>query len=235
MRVRPLVAVSLALTLTVAGAQVSPDADIPLLHAESDFAVCLDPQVGSGFGPPGPVVPATPDEELTPEAREQRARRQAFRELMPAYLARLPEEVTEPMLMPVEGVRVAQVANTFSAPRSGGRSHQGQDIFAPRWTPIRSATTGIVLEVSDRFLGGRGVMILGPGWARYFYTHLEAYADDLREGMWVTPNTVIGFVGNDGNASTTPTHLHFAVYEFDRLSCRHRAFDPLPYIVDRSE
>jgi murein DD-endopeptidase MepM/ murein hydrolase activator NlpD len=130
-------------------------------------------------------------------------------------------------------VRVSQVANTYAAPRDGGRSHQGQDIFAPRHTAIRSASTGIVHEISDRFLGGRGVMILGPGGYRYFYTHLEAYAEDLREGMWVTTDTVIGYVGNDGNASTTPTHLHFGVYSYDPETCRHRAIDPLPLLRDR--
>lgn len=217
--------------LTIATAQVLPDADIALVRSEAEFAACLEPQFVAGFGQGG--APATPEEELTPEAREQRARRQVYRELLPSYLARVPEDVTEPLLMPVEGVRVSQVANTFSAPRSGGRSHQGQDIFAPRWTQVRSATSGIVFEVSDRFLGGRGVMILGPGGTRYFYTHLEAYADGLREGMWVTPDTVIGFVGNDGNAATTPTHLHFAAYEFDPLTCRHRAYDPLPFLIDR--
>lgn len=162
-----------------------------------------------------------------------RAQREEYRALLPVYLAHLPAEADEQLLMPVEGVRVSQVANTYAAPRDGGRSHQGQDIFAPRHTPIRSATTGIVYEISDRFTGGRGVMILGPGGVRYFYTHLEAYADGLREGMWVTPETVVGYVGNDGNAATTPTHLHFGAYSFDAITCRHRAFDPLPLLRDR--
>jgi len=212
-------------------AQTAPDAQIVVLRPELESLTCRTPQfaAGPGFNPP----PTTPTEPLTPEQEAQRAQRQAYRDLLPSYLARLPAEPDELFLMPVEGVLVSQVANTFSAPRGGGRSHQGQDIFAPRGTAIRSATTGIVHEISHRFTGGRGVMILGPGGYRYFYTHLEAYAEDLREGMWVTTDTVIGYVGNDGNASTTPTHLHFGVYAFDWLTCRHRAFDPLPFLIDR--
>ncbi len=222
-----------ALCLAAAAAQTAPDASIELVAAEAEFLTCLTPTFVVGAGSAGPVgPPRVPDSELSPAALEQRARRQAYRELLPAYLARLPQDAVRP-IMPVEGVRVSQVANTYGAPRSGGRGHQGQDIFAPRWTPIRSATEGIVFEISDRFLGGRGVMILGPAGTRYFYTHLEAYAEGLREGMWVTVDTLIGYVGNDGNAATTPTHLHFAVYEFDPLSCRHRSTDPLPLLVDR--
>ena len=40
------------------------------------------------------------------------------------------------VLMPVEGVRVAQVADTWGAARDDGRFHEGQDIFAPTGTPF---------------------------------------------------------------------------------------------------
>ena len=215
-----------ALLLGTASAQTLPDGDIEVYRPELVAMTCPErPTVTTaGFAPTMP---------LTPEQEAARAQRAAYRDLLPAYLSRVPAEPDGALLMPVEGVRVAQVANTYLAPRDGGRSHQGQDIFAPRHTPIRSATSGIVYEISDRFTGGRGVMIIGPGGVRYFYTHLEAYADDLREGMWVTSDTVIGYVGNDGNAATTPTHLHFGAYGFDDETCRHRAFDPLPLLRDR--
>ncbi|HET8986249.1 MAG TPA: M23 family metallopeptidase [Trueperaceae bacterium] len=227
-RLAPLSAAVLTVALLTgfARAQMPPDADIPLLDAQLLAVTCPDRPVvtTAGFAP---TVPLTPEQEA---ARERRA---AYRALIPVYLAYLPPEPDRVLLMPVDGVRVSQVANTYAAPRDGGRSHQGQDIFAARHTPILSATSGIVHEISDRFTGGRGVMILGSGGVRYFYTHLEAYADDLREGMWVNTDTVIGYVGNDGNASTTPTHLHFGVYSYDPETCRHRAFDPLPLLQDR--
>ncbi|TVR92659.1 MAG: M23 family metallopeptidase [Trueperaceae bacterium] len=159
--------------------------------------------------------------------------RQRYRDVLGAYLARLPEQVDLALLMPVPSVRVAQIADTYAAARDGGRSHEGQDVFAPRGTEVVSATAGLVYEMSGRFRGGRSVMVLGPGARRYFYSHLDAYAEDLREGQWLEAGTPLGYVGNDGNAATTPPHLHFGAYDFDPVSCRFRAFDPLPFLVDR--
>jgi peptidoglycan LD-endopeptidase LytH len=214
-----LVPAALAAALwTVVAAQTLPDADLPLLDPGVLALVC----------------PARSWTEPPTEVQRQRAaERDAYRALLPHYLARLPAEPDGALAMPVDGMRVAQIADTWGAPRGGGRSHEGQDLFAPRGTPVRSATHGIVFEVSDRFTGGRGVMVLGAGGVRTFYTHLEAYAEGLREGMAVTPDTLLGYVGSDGNAAGTPPHLHFGVYAFDPTTCRHRAFDPLPWLVDR--
>ena len=38
-------------------------------------------------------------------------------------------------------------------------------------------------------------------------------ATGLRVGQEVWTDTMLGFVGNTGNAITTPPHLHFGVYE----------------------
>lgn len=53
------------------------------------------------------------------------------------------------LLMSVKGVRVRQIADTWGAPRSIGREHKGQDIFAKRGTPVLSATEGYVLRVGE--------------------------------------------------------------------------------------
>jgi murein DD-endopeptidase MepM/ murein hydrolase activator NlpD len=215
-----LVALVVAFAGALALAQTLPDAELPVLHPEALALVCPE---RTWTTPPSAAQLASA------------AARDAYRAMLPAYLARLPRDPDPVLWMPVDGVRVAQVADTWGAPRGGGRDHEGQDVFAPRGTPVRSATYGIVFEVSDRFRGGRGVMVLGPGGVRTFYTHLEAYADGLREGMPVTPETVLGYVGTAGNAAGTPPHLHFGAYAFDPQTCRHRAFDPLPLLVDRTE
>jgi peptidoglycan LD-endopeptidase LytH len=207
-----------AVVLPSVAAQSLPDADLPILDPSALALVCPERTWST---PP------------TAEALARAADRDRYRALLPDYLARLPGDPDVALFMPVDGVRVVQIADTWGAPRGGGRSHQGQDVFAPRGTPIRSATYGIVFEVSDRFTGGRGVMVLGAGGVRYFYTHFDAYAEGLREGMAVTPDTVLGYVGTDGNAAGTPPHLHFGAYAFDPETCRHRAFDPLPFMVDR--
>ena len=220
-RARALAAALAVASVGVAAlAQTLPDPDLPILDPAALALTCPE---RTWTTPP------------TAEELARAASRDVYRALLPEYLARLPAEPDAVLWMPVDGVRVAQVADTWGAPRGGGRAHEGQDVFAPRGTPVRSVSHGIVFEVSDRFTGGRGVMILGPGGVRYFYTHLEAYADGLREGMAVTPNTVLGYVGSDGNAAGTPPHLHFGAYTFDAESCRHRAFDPLPLLSDRTQ
>ena len=64
--------------------------------------------------------------------------------------------------VPVAGVSASQLRDTWNAPRSGGRLHQGIDIFAPRGREVISSTAGIVITVGENELGGRVVRVLGP-------------------------------------------------------------------------
>ncbi|MER3483466.1 MAG: M23 family peptidase [Meiothermus sp.] len=147
-----------------------------------------------------------------------------------ARLMALPPDAK--LLMPVRGVRVNQIANTFGAPRDGSRTHEGQDIFAPKGTPVYSATQGFVWRIGYGELGGNYVFVMGPGGRRYYYAHLDRYAKDLQEGDAVTTGTLLGYVGNTGNARTTPAHLHFGVYG-NRWSADERVINPLPLLVNR--
>jgi peptidoglycan LD-endopeptidase LytH len=114
--------------------------------------------------------------------------------------------------MPVAAVAAAQLRDSFGDPRSGGRVHQGIDIFAPRGTPVLAATEGVVLRIGTNGLGGRTVTILGPGGQSHYYAHLDRWAGQ-REGGWVEAGEVIGYVGNSGNAAGGPTHLHYAIQD----------------------
>lgn len=138
------------------------------------------------------------------------------------------------LFMPVEGARVAEVYPSYGDPRSGGRVHIGIDIMAERGTPVRPAAPGYVLRTTDSARGGISVTLVGDGGVRYFYTHLDAVHEALVEGQRVETDTVLGYVGDSGNAAGTPTHLHFGVYlgSPDDL-CDWRAVDPLPLLVDR--
>jgi len=215
----PLACLLSALLVSLAPAQVLPDAVFPDLHPEFVGYLC----------PPSTSPPvARTDAE---RARfEMRAR---YRTVMPAFYAKVGVEPATVLLMPVDGVRVAQVVDTWQAPRGGGRFHDGQDIFAPRGTPVRAAAPGFVYRIDDLSLGGLSVTIIGDGFKRYFYTHFDAVPDELREGQYVTTDTVIGFVGTSGNAAGTPPHLHFGVYGGDPWACEWRALDPLPRLIDR--
>lgn len=174
------------------------------------------------------VAPGSSDESESPPAETP----QPVWTVWDDYL-RLASQPPDPKIqMPVRGVRVRQVADTFGAPRGGGRLHEGQDIFAPKGTPVYSATEGIVTRIGEGELGGLYVFVMGPGGRRYYYAHLEAYAKDLNEGDLVTPETLIGYVGNTGNARTTPPHLHFGIYG-SWWNPDEQVIDPLPLLVDR--
>lgn len=114
--------------------------------------------------------------------------------------------------VPVRGVQPRQLRDTWHGARGGGRRHEGIDIFAPRGTPVHSATEGIVLRVGTNRLGGQVVWVLGPGGQRHYYAHLDRFAD-VSAGTQVRAGTVLGYVGNTGNAASTPPHLHYGVYE----------------------
>ncbi len=137
-------------------------------------------------------------------------------------LSRMPPPTALPV--PVQGVRARGVADTFGAPRGRDRKHQGIDIFAPRGTPVRSATRGVVVAVREGGLGGRVVWVLGPGGERHYYAHLQGWAPGLGEGRVVQAGDLLGFVGDSGNAKGTPPHLHYGIYG------ARGAYDPLPLL-----
>lgn len=117
--------------------------------------------------------------------------------------------------IPVDGVTVEQLVNTWGAPRSGGRHHEGIDIFAPRNTPIRAVTDGIIYVKGYRSVGGRIVMILDPLGYLHLYAHLETYGTQLlRERIY--RGDIIGYVGNSGNAASSSCHLHYGIADPER-------------------
>lgn len=170
----------------------------------------------------------------TPEWDAEYALRQAYNALFPEFLAAVPTERDSDLLMPVEGVSLSQVSDTWGAARSEGRSHEGTDIFAEEGTPVYSATDGYVQRIGSNPVGGNIVTVIGGGGTRYYYAHLSGFSDDLEEGQYVTPETLLGYVGNTGNAVTTPPHLHFGVYAGESyLTCDWDAENPYPLLVDR--
>jgi murein DD-endopeptidase MepM/ murein hydrolase activator NlpD len=97
----------------------------------------------------------------------------------------------------------------WHAPRSGGRLHLGLDIFAPRGTPMVAAADGIVTQKYVGALPGISVEITNDKGVQFFYAHLEDWHEGLELGQEVKRGQVIGYVGNTGNAISTPPHLHF--------------------------
>jgi murein DD-endopeptidase MepM/ murein hydrolase activator NlpD len=110
-------------------------------------------------------------------------------------------------------------ADTWGAPRSGGRRHEGVDMMAARGVPLVAVESGYAQFKTTR-LGGNSVWVNGNSGTRYFYAHLSAWEGSSRN---VSRGEVIGYVGATGN--TTANHLHFEVHPGGG-----RAVNPYPYV-----
>lgn len=134
-----------------------------------------------------------------------------------------------PIIFPVVGDH--SFIDTFGAPRDGGRRrHMGNDIFAEKLTPVVAVADGTIERMGVGRLAGQYISLRhDDGW-RSRYMHLNndtpgtddgqaiGFAPGLEEGMHVTAGTLIGFVGDSGNAETTPPHLHFELIQPDGLT-----------------
>ncbi len=98
--------------------------------------------------------------------------------------------------------------DTWGAPRSGGRRHEGVDMIAPRGLPIYAVTSGVVTFKFNR-LGGNAVSLVGDNGNRYYYAHLDSYVGGSRR---VFQGELIGYNGDTGNAKYSTPHLHFQVH-----------------------
>lgn len=127
--------------------------------------------------------------------------------------------------VPVAGVAASQLRDSWGAARTEGRTHQGIDIFAPRGRAIVSTTAGIVVTIGTSRRGGRIVRVLGPAGQWHYYAHLESFAP-IHPGQVIVRGTILGYVGDSGNAKGTPPHLHYGIYRF-----RGGAINPYPLLA----
>lgn len=134
------------------------------------------------------------------------------------------------IVFPVAGD--ARFVDSFGAPRSGGRTHQGQDLMAAKMTPVVATVDGRVtrLRWDNTGLSGNSLTITdAQGWT-YVYIHLNndtpgtddgsnryerAFADGIVEGQRVRAGEVVGYVGDSGNAELAGSHLHFELHRPD--------------------
>ncbi len=126
----------------------------------------------------------------------------------------------------------------FGNPRDGGaRTHEGNDLFAKKMTPLVAAVDGTIINVNyPEESWGMAVTIRDKEGFTYHYIHMNndnpgtddgkgdgvhAYAVEVMEGNKVVKGQLIGYLGDSGNAETTPPHLHFEIRQPDR-----QAFSP---------
>jgi len=120
--------------------------------------------------------------------------------------------VTAVERFPVDLTRAARIyfRDSFGDPRDHGRRrHAGQDLFAPRGTPVVSPVAGRVVRVHDRDVGtcGFGVTIRDADRVLWTLCHFNAIPV-VDEGASVDPGDVLGVVGTSGNAPARSPHLH---------------------------
>ncbi len=119
-----------------------------------------------------------------------------------------PAAATPGFICPVQGG--ASFIDSWGFPRSGGRSHKGVDMFKARNTPLLAVVDGRI-TFSSNSLGGLSTHLYADNGVVYYYTHLEAHPSDLSSGQRVAKGTVVGYLGNSGNARYTSPHLHFEI------------------------
>jgi murein DD-endopeptidase MepM/ murein hydrolase activator NlpD len=107
------------------------------------------------------------------------------------------------IVCPVPG---SSFVDSWGAARSGGRAHKGVDMMAPTGTPVLAPASGTVSHRGNS-LGGLSFHLNGDNGDYYYGTHLSAYG----QAGQVSAGTVIGYVGDTGNARGTP-HLHFEIH-----------------------
>jgi murein DD-endopeptidase MepM/ murein hydrolase activator NlpD len=152
----------------------------------------------------------------------------------PATLAAAAESPAPvvPILFPLEQ-RISWT-DTFGAARSGGRTHAGNDLMAPKMTPLLAVVDGTVdwLNLTGELSSYNSfpyynILLRGDDGNDYFYIHLNndtpgtddglggteyAYAPGLINGTHVHRGDLIGYVGDSGNAEDTAPHLHFEIH-----------------------
>lgn len=111
-------------------------------------------------------------------------------------------------VFPVQGP--CWFTDTWMAPRSGGRKHEGVDIIAKTGNLIYAVVDGtITRQFWDRpgSLGGNALRLTAADGTYFHYAHLSAFAEGIGVGVSVIAGQVIGYVGSTGSSSTP--HLHF--------------------------
>jgi murein DD-endopeptidase MepM/ murein hydrolase activator NlpD len=106
-------------------------------------------------------------------------------------------------------------ADTWLAPRGGGRRHEGVDLIAEPGQYVYAVVDGFLTnrawDQPGRRAGNAWWLTAADGSGTYFfYAHLSDFAPGLSVGDRVEAGEIIGFLGETG--LTAGPHLHFEVH-----------------------
>jgi murein DD-endopeptidase MepM/ murein hydrolase activator NlpD len=144
-------------------------------------------------------------------ARLARERKRAAAAAAAAAQASAPAPAAAPVAVKSSGNMACPVAgpvsftDTWGAPRSGGRSHQGVDMMANYGTPVVAIVSGTITYSGYGSSAGNWQILSGDDGHAYWYMHNQA---NTVTGGHVKVGQQIATVGDTGNATGVP-HLHF--------------------------
>lgn len=160
-----------------------------------------------------------------------------------AVAASADPEITFPVVGPVN------FSDTWGACRGIGcsRGHKGVDVFGHKLAPLVAADDGVITfeRRSGLTISGNTVIIENDAGWRFLYIHLNNDAPGTDDGSnpqgWIIPNRlragdrveagqVIGYLGDSGNAETTPAHVHFEIH-----APGIGAINPTPFVQEAKD
>jgi murein DD-endopeptidase MepM/ murein hydrolase activator NlpD len=178
-----------------------------------------------------PTTTTTTTDETTNAKKKHSARKRKVKKQPP--IGKIP--TVQPRLtaghyvFPVYGD--SAYADTFGAPRADVAWHHGDDIFAPLGAPVLAVADGTVFSVGWNQIGGWRLWLRDLAGNEFYYAHLSAYSPYALNNVQVRAGTVLGFVGDTGDAEGTPYHLHFEIHPVGLLGLGYDgAVDPTPYL-----
>jgi len=199
------------LTVEHNGLPAGTEVMIGYAEASAKTAAVAPPPVKK-HKPPKPGIP-----HKKRKRKQQPVRGPGVGAEQPGLTVRPPPDVTPRLtaggyVFPVYGD--SSFGDTFGAPRGdvSGGWHHGEDIFATLGTPLLAVADGTIFSVGWNTLGGWRLWLRDHEGNEFYYAHLSAYSPAAVNGREVKAGTVVGFMGNTGDAETTPYHLHFEIH-----------------------
>ncbi len=104
------------------------------------------------------------------------------------------------------------IGGDFGSFRADTGAHQGNDLFADFGTPVVAVADGTLANVGTLPISGNRLWVYADSGDQFFYAHLSAFAPAAVNDRHVEKGTILGYVGNTGDAEPTPPHLHFEIH-----------------------
>ena len=141
-----------------------------------------------------------------------------------------PPLTAEPYVFPVYGP--TSWTDGYGTSRQDHTWQHGLDIFGGLGQPLVAVASGTLFSVGWNHAAGNRLWLRDRQGNTFLYSHLSAFSTLAANGAHIRTGQVIGFMGDTGNATGLPTHLHFEVHPVSMLFLGvDGAADPGPYLA----